>query len=301
MIKRLALLSVLVAGNVSAQQNIDISEKELAGGGAQTRLTALARQADISGKRLVVTAPQHLHARIAAALRAGGNAEIVMKDGFYENVLVRIEDKVVDLPKPEAKPPVAAKAIAPLPRVARTPTPAPVEVAPPPPPAPVTLVPAPAPPPQLTAPPVAEPKAAAPAPVAPVVDEAFEKPPAPPERPRSATPPAPAPIAAKPSAKPGAVAVVPNVFVASEPGDASPARIALEKLYNEGRRINESLAPTRLRNGDVIYTGNGTAVVVRREGPLLLRFWLDGSLDLNQSGIDYESGNKYRVIGATVR
>lgn len=300
MIKRLALLSVLVAGNASAQQNIDISEKELAAGAAKSRLSALARQAEISGKRVVVTAPQHLHAQVAAALRAGGKAEIVMKDGFYENVLVRIEDKAVEPPKPEVKAPAAPKPVAVVPRVARTPTPAPVEVAPPPPPAAVAAVPAPAPPPQVTAPPVVEPKAAAPAPVAPVLDDAVEKTPAPPEKPRSA-PPAPTPVAAKPSVKSATVAVVENVLAALEPSDVSPVRSALEKRYNEGRRISETLEPARLRIGDVIYTGNGAAVVVRREGPSLLRFWLDGSLNLNQSGIEFESGNKYRVIGATIR
>lgn len=299
MIKRLALLSVLVAGSASAQQSIDISEKELAGGAAQTRLTALARQAEISGKRVVVTAPQHLHAQIAAALRAGGKAEIVMKDGFYENVLVRIEDKAAEPAKPEVKPAVAAKPIAPAPSVARRPTPTPVQPAPPP--APVAAVPAPAPPPQMTAPPATAPSTAAPVSVAPVVDEEFEKPPAPPETPRSATPPAPAPVAVKAAGKPAAVAVVANVFVAHEPGDVSPARLALEKLYNEGRRINETLVPTRLRNGDIIYTGNGAAVVVRRERPSMLRFWLEGSLDLNQPGIDFESGNKYRVTGVSIR
>ena len=61
MIKRYTLLSMLLAGSAAAQQNMDISEKDVTSGAAQARLSALARDAAASGKRVVVTAPQHLH------------------------------------------------------------------------------------------------------------------------------------------------------------------------------------------------------------------------------------------------
>jgi hypothetical protein len=85
MIKQVVLLSALCTGTAWAQQNLDISEKDVASGAAQARLSAVARQAASSGKRVVVTAPQHLHAQIAAGLAAGGKADVVLRDGFYEN------------------------------------------------------------------------------------------------------------------------------------------------------------------------------------------------------------------------
>jgi hypothetical protein len=91
------------------------------------------------------------------------------------------------------------------------------------------------------------------------------------------------------------------MFVAAEPGDLSPSRTSLEKLYNDARRIKETITPDRLIPGDVIYLGNGAAVVVRRDRPLLLRFWLEGTLDLGQSALEAEGRNKVRVIGARVR
>lgn len=295
MIRRLALLSVLLAGNAWSQQNMDISEKDLGTSAAKARLSALSRQAEITGGRIVVTAPQHLHAQIAAALRAGGSTEVVLKDGFYENVLVRIEEKT-DEPPPEVRAPPPPPAVA-----APRPAPAPVRAAPAPveSPAPVQpeRVPDPAPVPAPTPAPASTP---APAPV-------VEAPP--PIQVVEAPTPAPAPPASdaqdtvsidEATGEP-ADAPASNVFVAAQPGDVAPARESLERLYNEGKRISETVAPTRLRRGDLIYTGDGAAVVVRREGTLLLRFWLEGTIELRQSAITNESRNKYRVIGESVR
>ena len=44
----------------------------------------------------------------------------------------------------------------------------------------------------------------------------------------------------------------------------------------------------------------GMAVVVRREGAKLARFWLVGTLDLGQAGLS-KDGNKYKVISDTIR
>ncbi len=304
MIKRLALMSVMVAGSAQAQQNMDISEKDVTSGAAQARLSALARDAAASGKRVVVTAPQHLHAQIAAGLAAGGKADIVLKDGFYENVLVRVVDAPVEeVPKAEPAPP-ARPAAPPV----RVPTPAQ------PPPRPVPRrEPAAEPPPAAPAPAPVQPSAPTPAPVpavapretAPAVREPapdLAVPPPATAAPAPAAQAAPAPTAASaPADAAASPAAESGPFVAGEPGDLSPVRISLEKLYNDGKRINETIAPNRLLNGDVIYTGNGAAVVVRRARPSLLRFWLDGTLDLGQSAIEAEGKNKYRVIGASVR
>ena len=108
--KRFLLLMAMLASSASAQQNTDISAEQFTSGAANAKLSALGRQAAASGKRLVVTAPQHWHAQIAAKIRAGGNADVVLKDGFYETVLVRIEDKAAEPAKPEPKPEPPAKA-----------------------------------------------------------------------------------------------------------------------------------------------------------------------------------------------
>ena len=273
-------LTALLASSAWAQQNIDITAEQFNSGAANAELTTLGRQAAASGKRLVVTAPQHWHAQIAARIRAGGQAEIVLKDGFYETLLVRVEDKAAEPAKPEpvaaaAKPaPVAAPAPTPTP----TPRPAPVAEPPaaiePPPPAPVVEV------------PVAEPE---PAP------EVVAPPPPPPVQ--SAVP---AVVEEAPAAAAEATVVVdpkaPVMLVAVEPGDTDPVRESMEKRYNEGKRISERVQPGSLREGDVIYTAAGAAVIVRRENNRMIRMWLDGTLNLNQTGLSVEGGNKYLVV-----
>ena len=282
--KRFFLLAALAASSAWAQQNTDISAEQFNSGDANAKLSTLGRQAAASGKRLVVTAPSHWHAQIAAKIRAGGNADVVLKEGFYETVLVRIEEKAAEPAKPEppAKPVVAAK-----------PEPAP------PPPARVEPTPAPAPPPVEEAPPPAP----APEPVAEPVVEA-PPPPAPVQTPPPASEPPAADDAAAEDTAADPATVDPNapvMLVVSEPGDTAPVRTSLEKRYNEGKRITELLSPASLRRADLIYTGDGAAVVVRREGGRLLRFWLSGELNLNQIGIGKDGANKYVVLNETIR
>ncbi len=290
MIRRLALLSLLLAGNAWSQQNMDISEKDLGTSAAQSRLSALARQAEITGGRIVVTAPEHLHAQIAAALRAGGSTDVVLKDGFYENVLVRIEEKT-DEPPPEVRAPAPVVA-------APRPAPAPVRAAPA---APLPAAPVQAP--RMPAPAPAPTPAPAPAPVVePPPPAAVVEVPAPAPAPAQPAPAEDAQAAAAGEASTaGAEAPPSNVFVAAEPGDVAPARESLQRLYNDGKRISETITPSRLLRGDVIYLGDGAAVIVRRESTFLLRFWLEGSIELRQSAITNETGNKYRVIGESIR
>ncbi|MGB0134107.1 hypothetical protein, partial [Dokdonella sp.] len=261
------LLMAACAGNAMAQQNTDISAEQFTSGSANSTLSTLGRQAAASGKQLVVTAPQHWHAKIAASIRAGGNANVVLKDGFYETVLVRVAQAAEEpaKPQPERTPP---------PKAEPRPEPAPAPAPPPPPPAVEAAPPAPAP---VPAPePEVQPAPAAPAPVA------TEAPAA--ETPESVE----APAVVDPNA--------PIMLVTSEPGDVDPDRKSLEDRYNDGKRITELLAPSKLEIGDTIYTGKGAAVVVRREGKYLVRMWLDGSLNLNQIGISADGVNKYKVI-----
>ncbi len=275
--KCLFLLVAMVASSAFAQQNVDITAEQFSSGQANSRLTSLGREAAASGKRLVVTAPQHWHAQIAARIRAGGDADIVLKDGFYETLLVRVEDKVEEPVKPEPKPAVAeTPKPAPMP-VARKPEPVKVEVAPPPPAPPVVETPPPAPTP---APVVQTPPPVVAAPAAEMAEDTT------------------APV------EPQAPAVVdpkaPIMVVAAEPGDADPVRGSMEKRYNEAKRIVERVESDKLKVGDVIYVGKGAAVVVRREGSRLLRMWLIGSLNVNQLGIEVQGTNKYKVLNGTI-
>jgi hypothetical protein len=111
-----------------------------------------------------------------------------------------------------------------------------------------------------------------------------------------------APAAEQAAAEPAVVDPnAPVMLVVSEPGDTMPVRASLEKRYNEGKRITEVLEPVSLRLADLIYTGEGAAVVVRRDGGRLLRFWLSGELNLNQIGIAKSGANKYEVRNETLK
>jgi len=368
-LRKWVLATALCAGTAFAQQNVDISGKDFSSGAGDAKLATIGRQAAASGKRIVVTAPQEWHAKIAAKIRSGGAADIVLKDGFYENVLVRVEDKPAEPAKPE--PPKAEPKAEPKPEPRPEPKPAPkppervpVEVPGPkptlPPPAPVVQQPPPAPAPVAPAP------VAKPAPATPTV---------------AATPAAPQPDVAKIKKRleqslnngreaEGTIEVAklqngdfvyvdgpvraivrreglrprlfwlagdldlrrtelkplaedryqiieplhgenyslrdqradqPKQLNATVPADNAPARAALERDFNDGHTIGESITVEKLRAGDVLYTGNGVAVVVRREGASLGRYWLEGSIDLSQSGLQKDGGNKYKVISDTIR
>ena len=89
--------------------------------------------------------------------------------------------------------------------------------------------------------------------------------------------------------------------VANLPPPNSAERTSLQGQYAEGREVTESLHPADLHSGDVIYTGQGAALVVRRAGTGLLRFWLEGDLNLGQSGLQKQGGNAYKVLSDTIK
>lgn len=270
------LLMAACAGNAMAQQNTDISAEQFNSGSANSTLSNLGSQAAASGKQLVVTAPQHWHSKIAASIRAGGNADVVLKDGFYETVLVRVSEAAPE-PPPTPEPPP------PPPKAAPTPAAAPPPPPPPPPAAPAQPVQA---PPSAPAP---EPTVQAPPPAT----AAPSEPEVQPEPVAEAPTPVETPAVVDPNA--------PVMLVGAEPGDTDPVRKSLEDRYNDGKRITELLAPSKLEMGDTIFVGKGAAVIVRREGSRLLRFWLDGSLNLNQIAISADGVNKYKVINSVLQ
>jgi hypothetical protein len=89
-------------------------------------------------------------------------------------------------------------------------------------------------------------------------------------------------------------------LTAREPADGSPARTSLEKSLNGGHAISETIEPAKLKSGDVIYVSGDAAAVVRRIGRDIVRFWLVGTLDLQQAGLQADGANKYKVLNDTV-
>jgi hypothetical protein len=366
--KLMLAAAIAVAAPVFAQQNVDISGAEFQSGGGDAKLATVGREAAKSGKRVVVTAPQEWHGRIAAKIRAGGAADVVMKDGFYENVLVRVEEKPAEPPKPEPKPEpkrqVATERVpqdvpGPKPTLPPPAEPAPAPVVAAPPPAPVA---APAPPPVRQTPPpaaqqvaVAKP-AASPAPAQPDVSTIQKRM----EESLNNGREAEGPLSVS-GLQPGDFIFVdgpvravvrreslrPRMFwldgdldlrraelkelgtnryqvinpiaggtnyalredrgadtkslVATVPPANAPGRASFERDYNDGHSIDETITVEKLRSADIVYAGKGMAVVVRREGAKLTRFWLEGTLDLGQAGLQKDGTNKYKVISDTIR
>jgi hypothetical protein len=372
MLKRLALVTALLAGSAWAQQEISITAKDIETGAADAKLAELGRQAAATGKEVVINAPKEWHGAVAAKVKAGGAANVKLNDSFFENVVVRVADKPkVEPPKPaEAPKPAAAPAAAPAkpveapkpaapakpveaPRPAApppAPEPAPVET-PPPPPAPVVETPPPAPPP--AAKPVEAPKPALDTSAA--ARQRFEKN-------LNGGKPAKGELAQtslqkgdivyidgdvraivrrdslgttlywltdelnlqraelKPLAENryevvnnitsatdvslrGTVSGEAQVFQSAVPAEGAAERAEMEKLYAEGRPVGRSLRADQLRQGDIVYLGKTSAVIVRRDGGALARYWLDGPLNTNQVGLQKEkgTGGKFKVLSDNIQ
>jgi hypothetical protein len=379
MLRKLVLATALAAAPMAfAQQNVDISGANFSSGKADATLAALGRKAAASGNQLVITAPPEWHAKIEAKVRAGGNADVVMRDGFYENVLVRVDVKPtgtesektskaeVERSKAQAEKAKAdaekskaeaekAKAEAEKAKAEAEKATADAELAKarqaqlaaakPAPAAVVT--------PAQVAPPVAAARTSVAAPVAGVdairsrLERSLKD-----GRAADGTMTVASlqsgdtiyvdgPVRAVTRREDGRLAlywidgaldlrrselkvVAPDRYQVVSPirgegslrrefsgGAASldvrepvadaPARMSLEKSLNDGRTISDTLAPDKLRNGDVIYSNGAAAVVVRRQGSDLSRYWLVGSLDLTQAGVQADGANKYKVMTDTLR
>lgn len=90
-------------------------------------------------------------------------------------------------------------------------------------------------------------------------------------------------------------------FVAKVPAPDAAERKSLEQQYAEGKDITETLRPADLKEADMIYTGKGAAVVTRRSGNALLKYWLQGDINLGQTGLSKQGGNAYRVQTDTIK
>jgi hypothetical protein len=90
-------------------------------------------------------------------------------------------------------------------------------------------------------------------------------------------------------------------FIANMPAPDSAERKSLQQQYADGKDVTGSLHPSDLRQGDTVYTGKGAALVTRRAGLDLLRYWLDGDLNLGQTGINKQAAGAYRVMTDTIK
>jgi len=275
MLKKLILATALVAGSAAAQENTDISGANFQSGKADATLASLGQKAAASGHRLVITAPPEWHAKIAAKVKAGGPAEVVLRDGFYENVLVRVESKAEaaaaaakpadDRSKADAE---KAKAEAEKARAEAERMKAEAE------------------------------KAKAEAEAARNLAEA-EKARAEAEAARAraeAEKAQQARQAAQAAATQAPAAAAPKAAAATAASADDAARERLQKSLIEGRSARGDLAVGRLQAGDMLYVDGNVRGVVRREGSRPILYWLDGELDLRRIELKPTGPNRYQVL-----
>lgn len=92
-----------------------------------------------------------------------------------------------------------------------------------------------------------------------------------------------------------------GTLAAAVPAASSAVRKSLQDAYADGRDVADTLKLSDLRQGDVVYTGEGAGLVVRRAGGQLARFWLVGTLDLGQIGLQKQGGGAYKVLSDTIK
>ncbi len=291
MLKKFALAAALVATSALAQENTDISGANFQSGKADAALATLGRKAAAAGSRLVITAPKEWHAKIAAKVHAGGKADLVLRDGFYESVLVRVEDKSAAAAAPAAEPDraraeaqrnraevekakaetEAAKAQAEAAKAEAEKAKAEAEAA------------------KATAEKASAEAAAAKA-RADAERAAAEKARAESERAAAAAP--AKPLVALPAGKSAAKTAAAPAAAPAE----SDTRSRLEKALNDGRAAAGSLAVAKLQSGDTLYADGDQVAVIRREAGKPVMYWLEGSLDLRRSELKETAPNRYQVL-----
>ena len=323
--RRVVLVSALWSA-LAFGQSADVTGPELLSGNADEKLQAAAREAQASGRKLVISAPEYWHEMVLEQIRkAAPDVEVDLRDSFAESVMVRGESSApaapVD-PVPEVVP-APAPAPAPAASVAETPrTPPPQPAASTPPPAPQ---PAPQPVQRSSAPPSASAPAPAPAPAqaapaprsSPPAQPVVERTPAPATQPPPVQAPPPQP---QPQPQPERVAPAPPAAVATtpppQPAPASPpapaaepatttrsadAQIAsikrrLEQNLNAGGTVTATLSPTQLEVNDVIYAEGPVRAVLRRGSVRNTLFWLEGDIELRRVELRELAGDRYQVM-----
>lgn len=287
MLKKFVLAGALAATSALAQESTDISGASFQSGKADETLASLGRKAAASGERLVITAPPEWHAKIAAKVRAGGKADVVLRDGFYETVLVRVEDKAAKAavgaaPEPDRARVEAQRSRAEVEKAKAEAAAARVEA---------ERARA-----EADAARAAADKANAEAAAAKAQAEAER---AAAEKARLESERAAADKVRAGAASTGSASVPPVAKPAqgSASDAANEARARLEKAVNGGRAAKGTLAIEKLQSGDTLYVDGGQIAVARREGGKPTLFWLDGALDLRRSELQETAPNRYQVLG----
>lgn len=267
MLKKIVLASALVAGSAFAQQNVDISGASFQSGSANAQLAELGRKAAADGNRLIITAPPEWHARIAAAVRAGGAANVVMRDGFYETVLVRVEPAA---PAPSASAPDRAETQAALEAASKARAEAEIARA------------------------EAE-RNRAEAERAKAEAERMRMEAERAKREAEAAKAAAEAVTATAAATRQAAEATP---ARAEAGSSAieEARRRLETSVNGGRSAVGTLTVARLQSGDTLYVDGDVRAVTRREGRAIVMYWLDGDLDLRRTELRPLGTNRYHVL-----
>ena len=281
--------ALFVAGAALAQEAA-ISGADFTGGKADAQLSAIGKQAAASGKTVVITAPAYWQGKAAAKVRAGARGKPVtirFSNGFYENVLVRVE---APAPKPavEAKPETVKAETGAKPRATPEPKRVKAEVAAHPAPKAAAATPS--------------HSASAPRAVAPVAATP-QQPAAPPMQ-----PPPPSRIVAVPqvSQQPEVVPIptstvnptgVKPVLPATQAESGDAARQRMLGALNDGRPAAGELHEPQLQSGDQVYSDGDTLAVVRLEGLHRSLYWLAGPVDLQRVQYSPQGNGRYLVTG----
>ncbi|HJU07045.1 MAG TPA: hypothetical protein VJ727_00995 [Rhodanobacteraceae bacterium] len=290
------LWTALFAASAALAQEAAISGADFTGGKADAQLGAIGKQAAASGKTVVITAPAYWQAKAAARVRAGAHGKpltIRFSNGFYENVLVRVE---APAPKPEteAKPETAKTVAKPKPQTKPEQKMVKAEIAQRPVSKPVAAAPN-----HSSAAPA--PRAAVPS-ASPQPAKRLAVPPSPPAPPPSrivAVPqvshqPQVVPIPTSAANPTGVKSELPGAPAAT--GDA--ARQRLLSALNDGRPAAGELREAQLQSGDQLYSDGGTLAVVRLEGLRRSFYWLTGPVDLQRAQYSPQGSGRYLVTGS---
>ncbi len=277
MLKRILFASALFSTAAMAQQ-VDISGKDFLSGAGDARLADIARQAAASGKKLVVTAPQYWQGKVAEKLHAGAaNASVQMSEGFFENVLVRVDDgkaapAKIEAPAQDATKSDAAKAEAAKAAAAKADA-AKLDAA------------------RADAARAEAAKAEA------AREEAAKAEAAKAEAARAE---AAKGEAAKAEAAKAEAAKVAAANAEAAKAKAESSRIAeikqrMEKNLNDGKPADGSIAVAQLQKDDLIFVDGSVRGVARRSGAHTQLFWLDGDLNLDRVELLPAGENRYKV------
>jgi hypothetical protein len=285
------LWAALFAAGCALAQEAAINGTDFTGGKADAQLGAIGRQAAASGKTVVITAPAYWQAKAAAKIRAGAHGKPVtirFSNGFYENVLVRIEapaSKAEAAAKPQAKPePRMAAQVEAKPKAQTSRRPETAEAEPKPQSKPIAPV----------RKPVAAPIASQAPGQKPVAAVPFSEPP---QRanvvavPQVAHQPAVVPIPTSAADATGLQSALPE-----QPGFI--ARQRLLAALNGGRPAAGELGEAQLQSGDQIYSDDDMLAVVRLEGLQRSLYWLVGPVDLRRVQYQPQGNGRYQVTGA---